>query len=223
MNAARRRWLLVGAVLFGAAAGFSLSLWSWPEEAATSPVRGVDGGQPDFLSNPAFAPTASATDLRQAAQQAAEELVKAFPRSPDASAILARTQEQPIAEGLAAARQIAVQTHLDAGRLYRQDGQIDKATEMLRKAATLGPENIEPRLELFLLYKASGRHREALEICQQLARVEPDRADHWMNLGLLRAALGDTDGALPALERALALEPENSRYRQAYELIKTGK
>ncbi len=219
MKSARRRWLLLGAVLFGATAGFCVSLWSWPQDdAGSASAGGAGGARPPFFSHPAFSPSASAADLKQAAEQAAEELVRAFPQSPDARDILAETRKN-VHDGVAATRQIALQTHLDAGRCYREHGQVEKAVEMLRKAAALGPQDVRSRTELVAIYVKTGRDREALEVCRQLSRIEPERGDHWLKLALLRVRLDDLEGAKSALERALEIDPANAQYRQVQRLL----
>ncbi len=229
MKKARRRWSLLGAALFGATVGFCVSLWSWPgDEGGSASVDGAGGAQTPFFSDPAFSPGASAADLTQAAERAAEELVKAFPQSPDARNILAQTHDKLAAlgsrfgernDGVAATRQIALQTHLDAGRCYHQHGQVEKAVEMLRKAAALGPQDIQSRTELFAICMKTGRDREALEVCRQLSRIEPERGDHWLNLALLRARLDDLEGAKSALKRALEIDPGNAQYREVERLL----
>jgi len=252
VKSARRRWFLLGAVLFGATAGFCVSLWSWPQDEAGSASAGrTDGARAPFFSDPAFSPSASVADLKQAAQRAAEELVEAFPHSPDARDILARThdrlgalgsplgqqeaagpsrggrskpgatgpragmeQPQDGNDGVAATRQVAFETHLGAGRCYRQHGQVEKAVEMLRKAAILAPQDVRSRTELLAIHVRAGHDREALEVCRQLSRIEPDRGDHWLKLALLRVRLDDLEGAKSALERALELDPDNAQYRE---------
>ena len=219
MKSARRRRLLLGAVLFGAFAGFWISLWSWPrEDAGGASAGGAGGARTPFLSDPAFSPSASAADLEQAAEQAAEELVKAFPQSPDARDILAQTQKN-VHDGAATARQIALKTHLDAGRCYREHGQVEKAVEMLRKAAALGPQDVQSRTELVAIYVRTGRDREALEVCRQLSRLEPQRGDHWLKLALLRVRLDDPQGAKSAVKRALEIDPGNAQYREVERLL----
>lgn len=225
MKRARRRWLLLGAALFGATVGFCVSLWSWPRDEGSS---ALGGGQTPFLSDPAFSPGASAADLAQAAKRTAEELMKAFPQSPDVRNILARTHDKLGAlgsrfgernDGVAATRQIALETYLGAGRCYRQHGQVEKAIEMLRKAAALSPQDVQSRTELFAICMKTDRDREALETCRQLCRIEPERGNHWLNLASLRTRLDDLEGAKVALKRALEIDPGNAQYREVERLL----
>jgi tetratricopeptide (TPR) repeat protein len=221
--------LLLGAVLFGATVGFCVSLWSWPRgDAGSASVEGAGGAQIPFFSDPAFSPNASAADLKRAAEQTAEELVRVLPQSPDARQVLAQTQDKLGAlgsrlgqrnEGVAAAQQIALETHLRAGRCYRQHGQVEKAVEMLGKAAALGRQDVQSRTELFAIYVKAGRDRQALEVCRQLSRIEPEQGDHWLNLALLRTRLDDLEGAKSALKRALEIDPGNARYRKFERLL----
>ena len=109
------------------------------------------------------------------------------------------------------------------GRCYRQQGQVDKAVEMLRKAAALGPQDVQSRTELLAIYVKAGDDREALEVCRQLSRLEPERGDHWLKLALLRIRLDDLEGARSALARALEIDPGNARYREVERLLENEK
>jgi Flp pilus assembly protein TadD len=189
--------LLFGAVLLGAAVGFCVSLWSWPEGGAGGAVR-------PLFAEPAFSPSASAADLEQAAERAAEELARALPEAPEAQQVLAQTRGRLGALGshfgeeddrVAAARQMALETHFKAGRCYHQHEHVEAAVEMLRSAAALSPQDVPSRTELFVIYAKTGRDREALGVCRQLSRIEPERGDHWLNLALLRVRRDDLEGA----------------------------
>lgn len=224
MKAARQRWFLLGAALLSAIAGLCILLWSWPsDESRDRAVDGVYGVGNPLFSDPAFSPHASIGDIKQAAQRAANELVKAFPDAPDAREVLAHFEQHGNIDGsVGETRQIAVQTHLGAGRCYQAHGQVEKAIEMLRKAAILDPENVPSRTELFAIYVQNGHEREALAVCRQLCRIEPGQGDHWLNLGLLRASLNDLEGARSAMKRALDIDASNARYREAAQLLEKG-
>ncbi|NLY01069.1 MAG: tetratricopeptide repeat protein [Rhodopirellula sp.] len=224
MKAARQRWFLLGAALLSAIAGLCILLWSWPsDESRDRAVQGMYGVGNPLFSDPAFSPHASIGDIKQATQRAVEELVRAYPDAPDAREVLAHFEQYGNIDGDASrTREIAVQTHLGAGRCYYTHGQVEKAIEMLRKAAILDPENVPPRTELLAIYLQNGHEREALAVCRQLCRIEPGQGDHWLKLGLLRARLDDLEGARSALKRALAIDPSNARYRDAAQLLEKG-
>ncbi len=120
-------------------------------------------------------------------------------------------------------RQSAAQTLIDVANVYRDQGCLDKAEGMWRRAAVLDGKNLTCRAELALRYERTNREREALRMCEQLRDLEPGNADHWLDVGVLNGRLGHYDAALAAVAKAVQMAPDKPQYRQAYELIQQGK
>lgn len=119
-------------------------------------------------------------------------------------------------------RQSLAQTYTDAGRIYASHDDAPEAELLWRKAAALDGGATACREDLAALYEQTGREQETLALCQELMEIAPANAEYRLNVGLLNARLGRFAAARSAARRAIELDPENSRYREAYELIKKG-
>lgn len=115
---------------------------------------------------------------------------------------------------------LAVETHLEAGRVYLRHGNAQQAEDLWRRAAALDPKDTECRRELARLYEQGDRSRDALRVCRQLRKLEPRNADYAISFALIHARLGRIDEALTIAEEAIQLAPDNPRYREAYEAIR---
>ena len=123
------------------------------------------------------------------AQQDRPELARRhreqFQQLSDSDLSATRQRVRTLADG--DSRRIAIETHNECARVYEQHGDLDAAEQLWRKAAVLGPEDVESRTQLALLYERTERERQALRRCEQLRDLQPDNPDHWLNVGLLRA------------------------------------
>jgi tetratricopeptide (TPR) repeat protein len=186
------------------------------------------------------------------AQRLYEQLVRQTPQEPKAYYGLARcllalgrreeasrymqrfqeSQELRVEEELRAAhafsdaqtsRALLVQTLTEAAAFYFQSGDVGQAEQLWRGVAHLEPQNVASRLRLLELYQSQDRSREALGVGEQLCKLEPANAELWFQVAVLHGVLEEFDAALAAANRALELEPENSKYRQARDLILSGR
>jgi tetratricopeptide (TPR) repeat protein len=122
-------------------------------------------------------------------------------------------------DDLAEMRRIATDAHHEAAKLYLKHGRPEKAEQMWRRAAALGPKHAESRLALALFCERTNRQEEALRLCREVCDLHPSRADYWFYAAILNARLGRAGDARAAAEKALQLDPQNPKYREAYEAI----
>jgi tetratricopeptide (TPR) repeat protein len=107
-------------------------------------------------------------------------------------------------------RQSVAQTHTSIGKYYYTRGNVQKAEELLRRAAVLDPRHTGCRILLASLYQQDGRAARALPLHEQLSRIEPNNAIHHMNVGILSSQLQRIDNAEKAFERAIKCAPKQS-------------
>ena len=125
-------------------------------------------------------------------------------------------------DDLASLRQNVAQTHTSIGQFYYAGGKVQKAEELLRRAAELDPRHSECRILLASLYQQNGRLTQALEFHKQLSRIEPNNAIHHINTGILSSRLEGFDNAEKAFQRAIKCAPKQSHgYRELARLYLT--
>ena len=113
-------------------------------------------------------------------------------------------------DDLVSLRQSVAQTHTSIGQFYYVGGNVQKAEELLRRAAALDPRHSGCRILLASLYQQDGRAAQALQLHEQLSRIEPNNVIHHMNVGILSAQLQHFDNAEKAFERAIKCAPKQS-------------
>jgi tetratricopeptide (TPR) repeat protein len=106
-------------------------------------------------------------------------------------------------------------TYVNVGRMYRDDGKLHKAEELLKKAAGLDPDNVLCFLELASLYQANGQLSKALQMHKKVGEIEPDNAIYRFRIGILSAQLKLFDDAEEAFRKVITLAPQQSAgYRE---------
>jgi Flp pilus assembly protein TadD len=100
---------------------------------------------------------------------------------------------------------------------------LGSATEALREALALEPENSEARYQLAMVLLARG-DAEAVKELERVLIVAPDHVGALTDLGVLALARGDHAGAAARLERALGGAPDAARplYYRALAYDQTG-
>lgn len=114
-----------------------------------------------------------------------------------------------------ASAQILAETLVDAGLLYHETGQADRAEQYWTRAAEVDAGNTQSRIRLVDLYRRTQRLPEALEMCEQLSGIEPGNPAFHLSTGVLRARLRQYAGAEEALRRAVELAPRNAAAHKA--------
>ena len=109
----------------------------------------------------------------------------------------------------------AALTYIEAGRMYRDGGKLQKAEELLKRAAGLDPENVISLQELASLYQKQGQLSKALEMHKKISEIVPDNPICYANIGIFSVQLKQYDGAEQAFRKAIALAPKRSEgYRE---------
>jgi tetratricopeptide (TPR) repeat protein len=115
-------------------------------------------------------------------------------------------------------------TYINAGRVYRENGKLIKAEELLKQAAGLDPENIVCFLELATLYQTSRQPAKALQMYKKISEIQPEYPVSYLVIGILSAHLKRFDDAEEAFRKLITLAPQKSDgYRELARLyLKTG-
>jgi tetratricopeptide (TPR) repeat protein len=92
-------------------------------------------------------------------------------------------------------------------RAYRalQQGFLQEAENLSRKAVAMAPEHVGALGALALTLLVQSRHQDASEPLEQLVRLDAREPSHWINLGTVQRALRQFNASLKSYERAAAL------------------
>jgi superkiller protein 3 len=105
-------------------------------------------------------------------------------------------------------------TYRHAGKMYQDQGKLDKAQDLMERAVALDQKNTLYLMELASSYGMSNRMAEALEVHKQISEIEPQNPVCFLNIGLISAQLKRFDDAEKALLKVIKLAPkESSGYR----------
>ena len=115
-------------------------------------------------------------------------------------------------------------TYINAGRMYRENGKLNEAEQLLKRAAGLDAENVVCFLELASLYQANGQPAKALEMHKKISELQPESSISYLFIGILSAHLKKFDDAEQAFSKMITLDPQGSDgYRELARLyLKTG-
>jgi tetratricopeptide (TPR) repeat protein len=108
---------------------------------------------------------------------------------------------------------------LEAGYLWLDMGQFDKAREVFAGAAVLMPRSEVPQLALGSLEFAQGRHDKALQAYRAAQRLAPNSALPRAHVGEALLFMGKVPEALKELKAAIDLDSEGDGGRLARALI----
>ena len=119
----------------------------------------------------------------------------------------------------------AAMTYINVGRMYRDNGRLQEAEEVLKQAAGLDPENVVGLLELASLYQDSNQPAKALQMHRRVSGIQPEFLFSYLFIGILSAQLERMDDAEGAFRKLIALAPRDSAgYRELARLyLKTRK
>jgi tetratricopeptide (TPR) repeat protein len=101
----------------------------------------------------------------------------------------------------AASRQNVVNTYVLAGQVYLAHEATQQAEEHWKKAAALGPADVDSRRHLLELYEKENRPEQALGVLEDLIEIQPNAMSHYLNLGTLNMRLGRFDAAEKAYRK----------------------
>jgi len=108
---------------------------------------------------------------------------------------------------------------LEAGYLWLDMGQYEKAREVFAGAALLMPKSEVPQLALGSLEFAQGRHDKALQAYRAAQRLAPSSALPRAHAGEALLFMGKVPEALKEFKAAMDLEPEGDGARLAQALL----
>jgi len=102
------------------------------------------------------------------------------------------------------------QTHDEAGRVYRKEGNIQQAEKHWERAAALDPKKSSYRLQLAALYEATRRIPDAIRMHEEVMRLEPENAGCCFALASLYDRAGRLADAEKVLRKGIELSPRSS-------------
>ena len=112
--------------------------------------------------------------------------------------------------GIAVAPKALAAMAMDAEKLYRERGDLQRAEELLKRAETLDPKNTVCLERLASLYKMSNRIPDALAQFEKIREMEPENPFCYLNIGILSTQLKRFGDAEKAFQKAIAFAPKQS-------------
>jgi protein O-mannosyl-transferase len=101
--------------------------------------------------------------------------------------------------------------HYNLGRIYEDEGKLDKGIESYRRAVSINPTYAEAHYNLARLLARQGMPDEAINHYRQVLRIRPDDADTHNNLGLLLWLKGQFKASLAELRTAVQIDPNYAK------------
>ncbi len=109
------------------------------------------------------------------------------------------------------------------GNIYRQQGNIDKASRYYEAAIKIKQAMVEAYINLASIRYSQGRYQDAVDLLEKaLEEVPLDAPNDPMvryNLGLSYLKLGNTQKALEHFDKFLALSPEGKNAKEVKEVV----
>jgi tetratricopeptide (TPR) repeat protein len=101
-------------------------------------------------------------------------------------------------------------TYINIGQMYRGNGKLQKAEQLLKQAAGFDPNNVVCFLELSSLYQANRQHLKALQMQRRVSEIQPKSHMSQLIIGILSAYLKKMDEAEDAFRKVITLAPKSS-------------
>jgi tetratricopeptide (TPR) repeat protein len=108
---------------------------------------------------------------------------------------------------------------LEAGYLWMDMGQFDKAKEVFAGTAALMPKSEIPQIALGTLEFAQGQKEKALQMYRAAQKLAPKSGLPRAHAGEILLFMGKVPEAMKELQAAIELEPEGDGARLARALI----
>lgn len=124
-----------------------------------------------------------------------------------------------IAGSLVPVQQHQARILLEAGYLWMDMGQFDKAKDVFAGAAALMPKSEVPQLALGALEFAQGRHDKALQQYRAAQRLAPKSGVPRAYAGEALLFLGKVPEAMKELQAAMELDPQGDGAKLAKALV----
>ena len=104
----------------------------------------------------------------------------------------------------------AAVTHLEIGRIYRDQGKTHRAEALLKQAIGFDPNNVICYMELATIYNATGAPAKALYLFNRVRQIQPDNPMACLMVGIVSAQLNRSDEAEAAFTTLIRLAPRMS-------------
>ncbi|HET9532153.1 MAG TPA: tetratricopeptide repeat protein [Blastocatellia bacterium] len=101
---------------------------------------------------------------------------------------------------------------VDAARTFFQIGRIPEATEYLKKAYEIKPDDINVTANIGILYSEQKNFVEAEKWFRRAIEISPDESELYVELGAtyIQREPPEPDKAIAEMQRALQIEPRNA-------------
>ena len=94
------------------------------------------------------------------------------------------------------------------GIALRRSGKYTEAAEVLKRAASVAPDNPSTWRELGLTYQAQGKKPDAVAALERAVELDPDMSEAHNNLGVIWFAEGEQARAESAFREAIRIQPD---------------
>lgn len=101
----------------------------------------------------------------------------------------------------------ASQVQLLRAEVYRRQGRLNQAREILEKLRELSTHSGEYHYQLGKLLLEEGQRQEAAQHFERAVELDPNHAGGWFELGFLNDLAGNDEEAIHCLERCVAQPP----------------
>lgn len=97
------------------------------------------------------------------------------------------------------------------GMAHSDQGNLDRAEQLLRQAVELDPDHSNARVALGAALARQERNEDARQVFEETLREEPENSDAHRNLAAILQRSGDKAGALHHLREAIRHDEEDAR------------
>jgi tetratricopeptide (TPR) repeat protein len=101
--------------------------------------------------------------------------------------------------------------YVASGAAYGEDGQYERAFELLNKAIQLDPASGDAYNNIGLFYSRAGNHAMSIQMLNRAIQLSPKDDSPPYNIGNTYVALGDAQTAIEYYKHAIALNPASER------------
>lgn len=106
-----------------------------------------------------------------------------------------------------------VEAHIERAGLYRRDGRLNRAAELLTHVVEVRPDCAVAYLARARVHFEAQNFAAAVADCDEALQINPHYARAWHNRGLIHLQMGDAAAAIGDLTRAIAVRED---YASAY-------
>jgi len=100
--------------------------------------------------------------------------------------------------------------YINLGKIYTDDGKLDKALVELRKALSINPYHEGVHYNLGCVYLKKGLIKESIDEFKRALKINPDHADAYTNLGNAYIKKSKLDEAISQYKKALTINPNHA-------------